>query len=275
MKGGLALALMSAVAAVTAACAIAAPPTITVTVRPDTPLFGDPFEYVIVVTTPAADAGNVRIDGDVRPFARVAPTRTGRSASTGVTTTTVTETLACLSESCMPTSPDGRLVPLPRARAVVEGATVAAIPASVRVGTRVPAPEVSAAEPPLTHPHELPAVGYRVSPAALEAALRTVGVVLLVAATLGIAVPIGRRRREHARAATAADPVARAVRLLRESAGRDAPDRRRAAGLAARVVDRPDLSLDAATIAWSRPEPGPPDASSLADRLEHAAKARA
>ena len=155
------------------------------------------------------------------------------------------------------------------------GTTVAAIPASVRVGTRVPAPEVSAAEPPFTRPHELPGVGYRVSPAAIEASLVAVGVVLLVAAALGIAVPVVRRRRETARAAGAADPVARAVRLLRESAGRDAPDRRRAAGLASRVVDRPDLSLDAATIAWSRPEPGPPDATSLAERVEHAAEAPA
>lgn len=275
MRRGLALALTSAAAAVMSAGALAAAPTITATARPDTPLFGDPFEYVVVVTTPAGDAGNVRIADDVGPFARVAPTRTSRSVSNGVATTTVTETLACLTAACMSTSPDGHLVPLPRARAVVDGATVAAIPASVRVGTRVPAPEVSAAEPPFTRPHDLPAVGYRVSPALLQAALLAVGLVLLVAAALGIAVPVVRRRSETARAAAAADPVARAVRLLRESAGRDVPDRRRAAGLASRVVDRPDLSLDAATIAWSRPEPGPPDASSLADRVELAAEAPA
>jgi len=262
------LLLVPAVAAVVATGAQAAPPTITATARPDTPLFGDAFEYVVVVKT-EADAGDVRIVDDVEPFARVAPTQTEHSVSNGVATTTVTETVACLSTGCMSTSPDGRLVSLPRTRAVVGGSTVAAIPASVRVGTRVPAPEVSAAVPPFTRPQDLPPVSYRVSPATLEGVLLVGGVVLLALAALGIAVPLVRRRRAAAPAAAAADPVARAVRLLRESAGRDASDRRRAAGLAARVVERPDLSLDAATIAWSRPAPAPLDAISLAERVEH------
>lgn len=269
-----ALLVATAVSAVTAVAAFAAPPTITATARPDTPLFGDPFEYVVVVTSPAA-AGAVRIADDVSPFARVAPTRTTRSVSKGVATTTLTETLACLSTGCVSTSPDGRLVSLPQARAVIGRTSIAATPASVRIGTRVPAPEVSAPKPPFTRPDELPAVGYRISPVVLEALLLVVGLILLAAAVLGIAVPLVRRRRADARSATAPNPVGRAVRLLRESADRDGADRRRAAGLAARVVERRDLSADAATIAWSRPEPGPPDATSLADRVEHGAEAPA
>ena len=54
----------------------------------------------------------------------------------------------------------------------------------------------------------------------------------------------------------------------RESAGRTQSDRRRAAALAARVVAEPSISRDAAVVAWSRPEPGPPDAVVLADRVE-------
>jgi hypothetical protein len=274
MRRGLALLLALFIAAVAAAGARGAAPTVTAVVQPERPLFADPFEYAIVATTPA-DADDVRITDDVGPFARVAPTRKSRSVSNGVAATTVTETLACLSVKCVSTSPDGRLLALPRARAVVDGTIVAAIPVSVRVGTRVPAPEVSAPEPPFTRPHELPAVGYRVSPAALEAALLVTGIVLLVVAALGVVVPFLRGRRKSARAAAVPDPVARAVRLLRESAGRAAPDRRRAAALASRVVERPDLSRDAATIAWSRPEPGPPDAVSLADRVEHEMEAPA
>ena len=276
MKRGLALVVATvAAAALGATGALAAPPGITATASPDAPLFGDPFEYVVVVTTDPGAAATVSIADDVGPFARVAPTRTERSVADGVATTTLTETLACLSMACMSTSPDGRLVRLPQARAVVRGAGIEATPAIVRVGTRVPAPEVSAARPPFTRPERLPAVGYRVSPAALETMLLVVGFALLVGAALGLSVPAVQRRRRAALVATAADPVARAVRLLRESANRDAADRRRAAGLASRVVDRPDLSLDAATIAWSRPEPDAPDATSLADRVERSAEAPA
>ena len=58
--------------------------------------------------------------------------------------------------------------------------------------------------------------------------------------------------------------------LLRESATRDSEDRRRAASLASRVVRELELARSAAGIAWSRPDPGPPDATTLADRVEHA-----
>jgi hypothetical protein len=270
VRRGLVMALgLAALGAATATGAFAAPPSIIATADPASPLFADPFSYVVVVKTPAADAARVRIRDDVGPFARVAPTHTTRSVSKGVATTTVTETLACLTAACMSSSPDGRSVSLPPARAVLDGATTTAIPVIVRVGTRVPSSEVTARQPPFRRPRALPAAGYRVSPGTLEVALVVTGVLLLGVAVLGIAVPI-LRRRQKGRAATEADPVTRAVRLLRESAERDAADRRRAAGLAARVVDRPDLSLDAATVAWSRPEPAPPDATSLADRVERA-----
>jgi hypothetical protein len=270
MRRGLALALgLAVLAAASATAAVAATPPITATAEPASPLFGDPFRYVVVVRTPAADAERVRIADDVGPFALVAPTRTKRSVANGVATTTVTETLACLTMECMSSSPDGRTVTLPRARVTLDGATVEAIPVIVRVGTRVPSSEVTAKVPPYRAPRTLPPVGYRISPRALEAVLVVAGILLLGAAAFGIAVPLVRRRRQEARAAADSDPIARAVRLLRESAVRDATDRRRAAGLASRVVEEPDLALDAATVAWSRPEPGPPDATSLADRVEH------
>lgn len=261
------VALGGVVLAATATGAVAAP-SITASARPEAPLFGDPFRYLVVVKAPAADAGRLRIVDDVGAFARVAPRRTARSTSNGAVTSTVTETLACLAAACMSSSPDGRSVTLPPARVVLDGARTTAIPVIVRVGTRVPASEVTADEPPFRWPHDLPAVGYRVSPGALEAALVVGGLALLGAAALGIAVPLVRRRVERARASAAPDPIARAVRLLRESVARDATDRRRAAGLASRVVDRPELSLEAATVAWSRPEPGSSDATMLADRVE-------
>jgi len=273
VTGRLALSLVlatTALAAVSAPAAFAVAPRVTATADPDAPLFGDPFSYVVVVTAPAADADRVRIVDDVGPFARVAPTRTSRAVSKGIATTTVTETLACLTAACMSSSPDGRSVTLPRARAVLAGQAAVSIPVVVRVGTRVPSAEVTAKEPPFRHPRDFPAAGYTVPPALLEAVLVVTGLVLVGAAMLGIALPIARRRRRAARAAEQGDPVSRAIRLLRESADRDAADRRRAASLASRVVERPDLAEDAAAVAWSRPHPSPPDATALAERVERA-----
>jgi hypothetical protein len=66
----------------------------------------------------------------------------------------------------------------------------------------------------------------------------------------------------------------RALRLLRESAGRPAPDRRRAADYAGRAAAAErggaQLSDDASRVAWSPPDPEPTDVGALAERIETA-----
>ena len=66
--------------------------------------------------------------------------------------------------------------------------------------------------------------------------------------------------------------LAHALRLLRESARRPAADRRRAADYVARAVprDRGDAAAEASRIAWSAPDPQPPEVVALADRVEGA-----
>jgi hypothetical protein len=260
-----------------AACTVLAPaalgagagsePTITAAVHPATPLFADSFTYEIAVTADAAAADRVRIAAGIFPFTRVAPTRTTRSHSGGSARITVTETLACLTSDCVPPRA-GQAATIPPARVTLDGATVAADRVAVRVGSRVSRAEVKAAQPPFTYPRELPAPTNRVDPATAEVVLAVVGLGLMA---LGIAILVAPIRRRRSRVDTArVDPVARAARLLRESASRDVPDRRRAASLAAKVVRERDLATDAATVAWSRPEPAPPDATLLAERLERA-----
>jgi hypothetical protein len=100
------------------------------------------------------------------------------------------------------------------------------------------------------------------------------GMGLLAIGAIVLTAPL-RRSRADERRAVRVDQRERAVRLLRESATRDAGDRRRAASLASRIVGEPELAQSAAGIAWSRPEPGPPDATTLADRVEHAPGGRA
>jgi hypothetical protein len=56
--------------------------------------------------------------------------------------------------------------------------------------------------------------------------------------------------------------------LLRESAARETPDRRRAVSHVGRIGGEPDLALDAARVAWSRGDPSPTEVAALADRVE-------
>ena len=79
------------------------------------------------------------------------------------------------------------------------------------------------------------------------------------------------RRRVRVQRQAAGDPLERALRLLRESVRRSAPDRRVAADLAARELSALDggaLSDDATRLAWSSPDPAPADVESLAARAE-------
>lgn len=263
----------AALALVGASAAQGAAPVVRAAVEPASPLFGDAFAYVVDVKVDASRAEGVRVGSDVGPFTRVAPTRVTRSVANGVARITVTETVACLTAACIP-GPPGTAVPLPPAHITLDGARIAAAPVVVRVGSRVAGAAVRASEPAFRRPAGLPPATVRVEPGRAQGALVLGGIVLLVAGLLAIAAPL-RRRRPGAGAAGRIDPVARAIRLLRESAARDSTDRRRAASLVSRVVGEGDLAVDAARVAWSRRDPGPPDAETLADRVEQETGRRA
>ena len=255
-----------ALAVVVASSAHAAAPAVTATVEPAEPLFGDAFAYVIEAIVPSAGADGISVVSDVGPFTRVAATRESRTEVNGVTRIRVTETLACLTAGCLPRV-QGSAVLLPTPRVTGSGAVPASPPVEVRVRTRIPSSAIKVASPVLHRPAELPEATVRVEPRLAQAVLGVVGLVLVAFGVLLAAAPLHRRRRD-ARRAVEMNSVERTVRLLRESTARDATDRRRAAGLASRVAAEPELSVDAAEVAWSRAEPGPPDAATLADRLE-------
>ena len=79
-----------------------------------------------------------------------------------------------------------------------------------------------------------------------------------------------RRRDDRCRRVAAPGGLAHALRLLRESARRPVPDRRRAADYVARAAARrgSDSAADAIRLAWSAPDPQPPEVAALADRVE-------
>jgi len=261
-----ALVTLAALCLALAAGADAAGPAITAQVTPASPLFGDTATYVVTATVDQAALESARIVDGVAPFTRVAPARVTRSVVGGAGRITVTETIACLSAPCV-AGKRGAPIALPPARVAVGGSVAAAPRVAVTVGSRVTDAAVKAASPTFSRPASLPAPTYRVSPGAAEALLAVLGLGLVAVGAVVLTAPL-RRRRAAQRRAVDADPRERAARLLRESVAREASDRRRAASLASRVVREPGLAGDAAAVAWSRPEPGAPEAVLLADRVE-------
>lgn len=119
--------------------------------------------------------------------------------------------------------------------------------------------QVGAAKPPYRATTELPAPGGRGAAAGLlfaAAALLALLAAALVADEL-------RRRRDVA----PVDRLRRALRLVRESAGRAPGDRRRALDhLAATLGESPPAGR-ATRLAWARPEPEPDATLAIADEV--------
>jgi hypothetical protein len=130
---------------------------------------------------------------------------------------------------------------------------------------RVAGAAVGAATPPYRQQTALSGAddraGHLVTPLIVAAA-----VLLLLALLLGM---LALRPRSTARAREA--ELVRAVRLLRESARRPVPDRRRAADLVSRVAGSAgacEVADDASQLAWSASSPKPEGTVALAERAE-------
>ena len=224
-----AVAALALALAVPSAFAVA--PTIDARVDQANPRFGDSFA--------------LRRHGDGRRLARRQrphrPTTSHRSrgsgrrwrrgrSSDGVAHITVTETIACLSAACLEGA--GRGVALPRAR-VSAGGEVAVAPrrrSAGRFARRAPRPSKASRAGRSGGPTSPPSPTYRVSPSVAAACSPS---------SASVSSPSARscsRLRSGDRAPTApgdrVDQRERAVRLLRESATRDAdrPQARREPG---------------------------------------------
>jgi hypothetical protein len=275
VKGAVALALATTAALIVGPTVRAAEPlAVRATVSPAVVGFGDPFTYTVEVRADAAtaDAAGVRVVADTGAFATLAPARMERSSRGGESVVRLTQVLACLDLACAPTAAPRR-VELPAARALAElraggEATATARAVRIDVTPRVPQAVVAAARPAYRRETDLRAATKRVSPDLLAALL------LVTAAVLGVtalALAAGGLLRSRARVGREADDdsLVRALRLVRESAGRPVSDRRRAADLLARALAErgtPPLADEATTVAWSAREPAPGDALALASR---------
>jgi len=224
---------------------------------------GEPFLYTVEVR----GAAGRTVLADVSPFVAAAPPKRSRSA--GGDLVRIEQRLLCLDRSCAPDTRARRVV-LPRVRVTGAGSqTTAATPATITLVPRVPESAVKASRARYR-------VDDRLHPASAPWGAAVAVLVALAVASLAIAVLLVLRTRRRAPAAgtlLGGTPggIAYALRLLRESARRSVPDRRRAADFVARAVgnDGPDPAAeDARRLAWAAPDPQPPEIVALADRVE-------
>jgi hypothetical protein len=151
---------------------------------------------------------------------------------------------------------DGRLVCLSEECA---GRTVSLGGVSIRVVGRVTPEQVKAAKPPYRAPTTVPdAPGRSIAPLLVFLLAALFG---LVAAALLVPGLLPRHGEPPV------DALRRALRLVRESAGRRPGDRRRALDhLAATLGDAPPAGR-AMRLAWSRPEPEPEATLAVAEEV--------
>jgi hypothetical protein len=222
---------------------------------------GDPFLYVVEVHGPSGST----VFAEPGPFVVTAPPR--RSVSDGGKVVRIEQELICLDRGC---APDGRTrrVALPPVRVVSGGVRTLGAPVTITLEPRVP--ETAVKESRARYRFD-----DRVRPAGAPSRAAIVALVLLAiacvaAAALLVAPGVIRRRTTDSRERLRGG-LEHALRLLRESARRPVSDRRRAADYVARAAGArgSDVAVvDATRVAWSEPDPQPPEVTALADRVE-------
>jgi len=256
----------SVVAATVAALVVAAgaeaaadPPPSVATNAPRTIGFGDAFDYVVEATVPSSAANTAELTAAVDPFTVLDAEPIERERRGELTIIRLAQRLACLDEGCVGRARSQRIA-LPAPVVVVGSRSLEGRGAAITVRGRIapsPAPP-GPPDPDLFQADTTIPPATSTSPTTVFWALMTAAVVALLTALLLVT---GTRRRTVA----SDDPLARAIRLVRESAGRPEPDRRRAADLLARTAlerDRAPLAADARRIAWA---PAAPAARTVED----------
>jgi hypothetical protein len=251
-------------AAVLASGALAAPQPLVVRATFDSPAvqFAGAIRIHVVVLLDATlvRPDSLRIVDDLAPLTSLSPGRTTRTTRGETITVTLDRTFSCLSSSCV--SPSGDATPaLPPVRvtvATLSGETLGtkATWPTLHVQGRVSKADLARSRPPFRADTTPAPPSYRLAPSTLAWLLYGAVVVLaLAAAALAVGGVRGRARRRHGERSV--DELERALRLAREAENRPPPDRRRALGLLARLLDARDrrLSETASDLAWAEPDP--------------------
>jgi hypothetical protein len=250
--------------------ATAAPLTARAAFDDTTVQFGDVVHTrVAVVVGASVRAGSVRIVDDPAPLTTVSLPRTSRVGNViEVRRDAICVTSACVSDSGSTTP---KLAPALVRATLKSGRTVQVVVQwpQLTVRGRVTGGDLGRSQPPFRASLLPPAPTYRTSPGTLAWLLDGAAIVLGLAAAGFVLLQVRSwvRRRDRA---TPVDELERALRLAREAESRPPPDRRRAAGLLARLLEERDAALsgNASDLAWREPQPEPDALESLVGKVE-------
>jgi hypothetical protein len=203
---------------------------------------------------------SLRIVADLAPLTSLSPGRTVRTKQGDTVTVALTRTFSCLSSNCVSASGDATpaLKPVTATVETLGGRllhTTAAWP-TLHVQGRVSKSDLARSHPPFRANTTPAPPSYRLAPSTLAWLLVAVAFVLALAAG-ALAVYEARRLARRRRGEPVVDELERALRLAHEAENRPPPDRRRALGLLARLLDARDrrLSGTASELAWAKPDP--------------------
>jgi hypothetical protein len=240
--------------------------------------FGDPVtaRVVVLLDRAAVRAGSLRIADSVAPLTQLGAPRTTRTRRGGLDVVSVTVPAACLADACT-TAVSETPIALPPVTVAATTTAGRALRATghwpvLHVRSRLAATDIAASTPPFRDDTSPSPPSYRIAPDTLALVL-TVLAALLAAAGVALAAWQGLALAARRRPPAAADELEVALRRTREAQSRPAPERRRAVGRLARVLEErgPRLAGAADRLAWSEPTPEPDALSALVTEVERTA----
>jgi len=249
--------------------------TVRTSFEPPVVQFGDPLTLHVAARfdNRVVLPGTFRLTSSVAPLTQLGPTRTERTRRGHLTVVSVSIPSVCVVEACVKRPGETRIhLPVVSGHVTGVDGRVRAVRATwppLLIGSRIVSSDLSRASPPLRADTAPAPPTFRIAPSRLALLLDVLSV-LLAATGIWIAsrqvLALARRRR----AAVDVDQLDIALRQVRQSESRPAPDKRRALGQLARILDRRELEHADATndLAWSRPAPTTEGVSELAGVIE-------
>jgi hypothetical protein len=253
----------------------ARPLTVRAFFAPQNVQFGDELtaRVVVLLDRDAVRVGSLRINNGFAPLTQLGAERTTRTRRGRLAVVSASVPAACLAEACAADAGETpiALPPVTVQVTSMRGGTLRGTARwpTLHVTSRVGAADLAAAKPPFRGDTLPPAPTYRIAPNTLALVLDVLAA-LLAAAGVGLATWNGLALARRRRAPPAADELELALRRTREAEARPAPERRRALGLLARLLDARDRRLAGAAseLAWSEPTPEPEALSTLVTQVE-------
>ena len=221
------------------------------------------------------DASSIRVTPSFGIWSELEPERSSSSKGGAVERLSWSYTISCLTFACVPKGTTVQVFRLPPAIVAakrLDGSSLQVSQAwpALNVAGRFLPPALPNVRPSMRIQTSVPAATYRLPPTVLAAALDVIGAVL-IALGLGLAgLWIARAWIVRHPTLDTRPPLVRALALVRQAQGRQADDRRRAAGLLARTLpeDGDGLTALASEVAWSKPDPSPTRLEELARTVE-------